>query len=62
MVWSLVCGTRAAPGLIGLAVEARGNPGLAVDRWRATLSGRIEGFRSWRHQRGGRAVPMAVGS
>jgi glycosyltransferase involved in cell wall biosynthesis len=62
MVWSLVCGTRAAPGLVGLALEAVGNPGLALARWRATLRGRIEGFRSWRHQRGGRGVPMAVGS
>ncbi len=62
MVWSLVCGTRAAPGLVGLALEAVGNPGLAVARWRATLRGRVEGFRSWRLQRGGRGVPMAVGS
>ena len=52
MVWSLVCGTRAARALSALALEARGNPGLAADRWRATLRGRIEGFRSWRSRAG----------
>jgi glycosyltransferase involved in cell wall biosynthesis len=61
IVWSLVCGTRVAPGLLCLALEARGNPGLAADRWRAALRGRIEGFQTWRHQRAARGLPMAVG-
>ncbi|GEO42574.1 glycosyltransferase involved in cell wall biosynthesis [Skermanella aerolata] len=62
MAWSLACGTRAAPGLVGLALEARANPGLAADRWRATLRGRIEGYRSWRSLRSVGGQPVAVGS
>ena len=62
MVWSLACGTRAAPGLVALVLEARGNRGLAADRWRATLRGRIEGFRSWLSRRNVGGLPVAVGS
>ena len=62
MVWSLACGTRAAPGLVALALEARGNRGLAADRWRATLRGRIEGFRELAEPAGVGGLPVAVGS
>ena len=55
---------RALPGVSDVrelpgGVEAEGDRALV---WRATLRGRIEGFRSWQRQRGGSVVPMEVGS
>src|SRR5215217_3372893 len=51
MVWAVVVGTRYAPGLVQwlrfLPREGR----LSGERLRATLRGRIEGWRTWRHSR-----------
>ncbi|UEM06860.1 glycosyltransferase (plasmid) [Skermanella rosea] len=60
LAWSLACGTRNAPGLLCLALEARSDRRLALDRWRATLRGRLEGLASWRRERTPRGMPLAA--
>jgi GT2 family glycosyltransferase len=48
IVWAWLAGTRSEPGLAQLPRLLLGGDKNAFARWRATLSGRVDGFRAWR--------------
>ena len=47
-VWALLVGTRLEPGLAQLPRLILGGDRYALARWRATLDGRLRGWRRWR--------------
>lgn len=55
-VWALLVGTRLEPGLAQLARLALGGDAHAVPLWRATLDGRLRGWRRWRTDRARPAI------
>jgi cellulose synthase/poly-beta-1,6-N-acetylglucosamine synthase-like glycosyltransferase len=57
-VWLLLVGTRVDPGLLHVALALAGRRPQVWERYRATLAGHREGFRTWR---GSRRRPRAVG-
>lgn len=48
LAWALIAGTRIEPGLAQLVLLVLRGDRDAFARWRATLDGRMRGWRSWR--------------
>ena len=48
VLWSLLVGTRSAPGLLQLVRPTVGDPGIRFARFKAAMSGRWQGFRTWK--------------
>ncbi len=48
VLWSLLVGTRSAPGLLQLFRPTVGDPGIRFARFKAAMRGRWQGFRTWK--------------
>jgi len=48
LAWALMAGTRLEPGVVQLAALLSRGDRHAFARWRATLDGRLRGWRRWR--------------
>jgi hypothetical protein len=60
LAWAVLVGTRHEPGLAQLPRLALRGDRHALARWRATLDGRVRGWKQWRAERGRapRRVPV----